>query len=117
VRHECVNFIDFTLCIYDTRRWDVRKGDFETPDMILTGHTNTITGLSLNSEGTHLLSNGMEGGLLKWDVRPFVADEAMRCERRFDGARHGAEQVLLRCNWSPLAEDGSGKVACGSADR
>jgi Prp8 binding protein len=85
--------------------------------MTLTGHTNTITGLSLNSEGTHLLSNGMEGGLLKWDVRPFVADEAMRCERRFDGARHGAEQVLLRCNWSPSTEDGSGKVACGSADR
>ena len=99
------------------RRWDVRKGDFTSPDLTLRGHTNTITGLSLSPSGTHLLSNGMEGGLLKWDVRPFVSDETKRLEASFDGARHGAEQLLLRCNWSPVGPDGSQKVACGSADR
>lgn len=35
----------------------------KNPNLSLVGHTNTITGLSLNPEGTHLLSNGMDSNL------------------------------------------------------
>lgn len=54
---------------------------------------------------------------IAWDVRPFVANENQRFERKFEGARHGAEQVLLKCNWSKTQSDGSSLVSCGSADR
>jgi Prp8 binding protein len=52
-----------------------------------------------------------------WDVRPFVVNENQRYEKKFEGARHGAEQVLLKCNWSPPQAQGSSYVSCGSADR
>jgi Prp8 binding protein len=74
---------------------------------------DTITGLALNPNGTHLLSTAMDSALCSWDIRPFVVNENQRCERMFAGARHGAEKMLLRCSWSP---DGD-QVACGSADR
>lgn len=45
------------------RRWDLRMPS-SNPDLTLAGHGNTITGLSLNPEGTHLLSNGMDSSLL-----------------------------------------------------
>lgn len=37
----------------------------KNPHLSLTGHGNTITGLSLNPEGTHLLSNGMDSNLFR----------------------------------------------------
>ena len=85
--------------------------------MTLQGHTDTLTGLSLNSDGSTLLSNGMDAQLLTWDVRPFLAEGQGRCQQRFAGARHGAEKVLLKCNWSKVREDSSQFVSCGSADR
>lgn len=85
--------------------------------MTLEGHTDTITGLSLNADGSKLLSNGMDAQLLTWDVRPFLAEGATRCQQNFAGARHGAEKVLLKCNWSPVGADSSEQVSCGSADR
>lgn len=45
------------------RRWDLRMPS-TNPNLTLIGHGNTITGLSLNNEGTHLLSNGMDSSLL-----------------------------------------------------
>ena len=54
------------------RRFDVRKGNTEVPDMILEGHLDTITGLSLSPDGHHLLSNSMDSNLRCWDIRPFV---------------------------------------------
>lgn len=54
---------------------------------------------------------------LVWDIRPFVTNEQQRYEKKYEGARHGAEQVLLKCNWSPTASDGLSRIACGSADR
>jgi Prp8 binding protein len=44
------------------RRWDLRMPS-TIPNLTLNGHGNTITGLSLNPEGTHLLSNGMDSNL------------------------------------------------------
>ena len=77
---------------------------------------DTVTGLALNPAGTHLLSNSMDSLLRAWDIRPFfegTGSEDERCERTFEGLRHGAEKVLLRCAWSPNGE----RVTCGSADR
>ena len=69
------------------RRFDLRSGfrggalcmgdggenNFDTPDLILEGHTDTVTGLALSPDGNHLLSNAMDSQLRCWDVRPFVA--------------------------------------------
>lgn len=53
--------------------WDASKLELETPDLMLQGHTDTITGLSLSPDGNHLLSNSMDAQLRCWDVRPFAA--------------------------------------------
>lgn len=37
--------------------WDLRKPEKEV--MRLAGHENTITGLSVNKAGTHLVTNGV----------------------------------------------------------
>lgn len=94
------------------RRWDLRKSD-SAIDLELRGHADTITGLSLSPDGTHLLSNAMDSALYSWDIRPFVVNEQQRCERVYMGAKHGAEKVLLRCGWSTDGE----QVTAGSADR
>ncbi|DBA75027.1 TPA: hypothetical protein ACH3X1_010366 [Trebouxia sp. C0004] len=88
--------------------WDLRKGE---QAMSLTGHTDSITGLSLNPDGTHLLSNAVDNSLRVWDMRPYAP--ANRCEKIFTGHQHNFERNLLRCSWS---SDGS-KVTAGSADR
>jgi Prp8 binding protein len=59
----------------------------------------------------------MDAQLLAWDVRPFLAEGATRCQQSFAGARHGAEKVLLKCNWSAVGADSSEQVSCGSSDR
>lgn len=58
---------------YKYRRFDVRMGDSEVPDMALEGHSDTITGLSLSPDGHLLLSNAMDSTLRCWDVRPFAS--------------------------------------------
>lgn len=86
-------------------------------DMELPQHTDTVTGLCLSPNNNFLLSNSMDCSLLKWDMKPFITpiDSAYhpRCLQKYDGARHGAEKVLLKCSWSPDMD----MVACGSADR
>ncbi|DBA69004.1 hypothetical protein WJX79_000526 [Trebouxia sp. C0005] len=88
--------------------WDLRKGE---QSMSLTGHTDSITGLSLNPDGTHLLSNAVDNSLRVWDMRPYAP--ANRCEKIFTGHQHNYERNLLRCSWSL----DSSKVTAGSADR
>ena len=91
--------------------WDVRQMH---KSMTMKGHTDTITCLSLNPKGTHLLSNSMDGTLKSWDVRPFVDDaKKKRHDKTFVGGTHNAEKGLLNCAWSA---DGS-MVTGGSADR
>jgi Prp8 binding protein len=99
------------------RQWDLRGNDPTIPVLSLTQQgVDTITGMALSPTGTHILANSMDSVLRAWDVRPFFQGsgfEDERCERRFEGHRHGAEKLLLKCSWSPDGE----RVACGSADR
>jgi len=93
----------------DITAWDVRQS---RKAMGMKGHTDTITCLSLNPKGTHLLSNSMDGTLRTWDVRPFVTGKK-RHDKTFRGNTHNAEKGLLNCAWSA----DSSMVTGGSADR
>ena len=118
------------------RQWDIRQlgssSSATTPSLELFGCMDTVTGLDLNSENTMLLSNSMDRSLKIWDVRPFSISTAVasaaagapeldiddmsvspRLTKTFLGVHHGAEKLLLRCNWS--ANDRM--VTGGSADR
>lgn len=77
----------------------------------LPGHADTITGMRLSPDGTHLLTNSMDNTLRMWDMRPYAP--ANRCVKVFTGHHHNFEKNLLHCDWSP---DGS-KLAAGSADK
>ena len=79
--------------------WDLRKG---AESMTLKGHTDSITGLAVDPDGTHLLSNAADNSLRVWDLRPYAP--ANRCEKIFTGHQHNYERNLLRCSWS---SDGS----------
>lgn len=87
--------------------WDLRKG---AESMTLKGHTDSITGLALDPDGTHLLSNAADNSLRVWDLRPYAP--ANRCEKIFTGHQHNYERNLLRCSWS---SDGSKVCWCSSA--
>lgn len=75
--------------------------------MTLKGHSDSITGLALNPDGTHLLSNAADNSLRMWDLRPYAP--ANRCEKIFTGHQHNYERNLLRCSWS---SDGSKVCLC-----
>ena len=93
------------------------NGEEPVEALTLPGCADTVTGLALSPDGTTLLSTSMDHAVRAWDVRPFVpgaeADPSLRCERSYDGTRHGAEKLLLRCGWAPDGE----RVAAGSSDR
>jgi Prp8 binding protein len=88
--------------------WDLRTQEVS---MTLSGHTDTITGLAVSSDGAHVLSNSMDCSLRVWDVRPYAP--AQRCTKVLKGHLHNFEKTLLRCAWSPDDK----KVTAGSADR
>lgn len=90
----------------------------DTPDLVLEGHQDTITGLAMSPDGNSLVSNSMDSTLRVWNVRPFAetmrdAENSSRCERILLGVHHGAEKLLLKCAWS---KDGE-YITAGSADR
>ena len=66
----------------------------------------------------------MDGSCRIWNIRPFVAGDnndimthtqanQHRCEHVLSGVHHGAEKLLLKCNWSYDGE----YISAGSADR
>ena len=57
----------------------------------MTGHNDTVTGLSLSPDGSYVLSNAMDNTLRIWDVRPFASDE--RCVKIITGHKHNFEKV------------------------
>lgn len=88
--------------------YDIRK---DALSLEMVGHFDSITGLSLSTEGSFVLSNSMDNTLCMWDIKPFAP--ADRCVKTLHGHQHNFEKNLLRCSWSP---DGT-KVTAGSADR
>ncbi|OBS58877.1 hypothetical protein A6R68_09973 [Neotoma lepida] len=56
----------------------------------MRGHADSVTGLSLSSEGSYLLSNAMDNTVRVWDVRPFAPKE--RCVKIFQGNVHNFEK-------------------------
>ncbi len=50
--------------------WDLRKP--QQASLVLKGHSDTVTGIKLSPDGTHLLSNSMDN-----TVRPCWADAAL----------------------------------------
>lgn len=89
------------------RVWDLRKSEVV---MELKGHTDTITGMRVSPDGSHLLTNSMDNTLRAWDMRPYAPQN--RCVKLFSGHTHNFEKSLIKCDWSA---DGT-RVACGSAD-
>jgi Prp8 binding protein len=113
-----VRKFDLRMGMSNGGSWESKaaRASLETPEFTLTGHSDTITGLSVSPDGNQLLSNSMDSTLRVWDIRPFAAGGATsdaRCENVLTGVHHGAEKVLLRCSWSADQEH----VAAGSADR
>merc|ERR1711939_1065832 len=87
--------------------WDLRRSE---TTLTLTGHSDTVTGLRLSPDGTHILSNSMDNTLRIWDTRPYAS--MSRCVKVLTGHIHTFETNLLKCDWSP---DGS-RVSAGSGD-
>nr|CAB3266437.1 U5 small nuclear ribonucleoprotein 40 kDa protein-like [Phallusia mammillata] len=92
----------------DVKVYDIRTGKMTFQ---LCGHADTITGISVNHDGSYALSNSMDCTMRVWDIRPYAPQE--RCIKVFTGHQHNFEKNLLKCSWSP---DDS-KVTGGSADR
>ncbi|KAI9025926.1 WD40-repeat-containing domain protein [Phycomyces nitens] len=88
--------------------WDLRKRAIA---YTLSGHIDTISGMSLSHDGSYLLSNAMDNTVRIWDVKPF--SPADRCIKVFEGAPHGFEKNLIKPCWST----NDTQIACGSADR
>uniref|UniRef100_A0A7S1SP09 Anaphase-promoting complex subunit 4 WD40 domain-containing protein n=1 Tax=Tetraselmis chuii TaxID=63592 RepID=A0A7S1SP09_9CHLO len=88
--------------------WDLRK---EEVVMSLKGHSDTVTGMRLSPDGTHLLSNSMDNTLRIWDMRPYAPEQ--RCTKVLTGHQHTFEKNLLKCDWSPNGK----KVTAGSGDK
>lgn len=88
--------------------WDLKKDAIQYS---LSGHSETITGLSLSPDGYHLLSNSMDKTLRSWDVRPRAPSN--RLEKIFMGHEHDFEKNLLRCSWSPEGNI----ISAGSSDK
>ena len=64
-----------------TQVWDLRKD--EEPTLVLKGHSDTVTGMRVSPDGSHLLTNAMDGTLRMWDMRPFAPQN--RCVKVFNG--------------------------------
>lgn len=88
---------------------DIRKPT--VPLYTLSGHTETVSSLKIDPEGSFLLSASMDNTLRIWDVRPYAPDN--RCIKAITGITNGIDKAVLRANWSA---DGA-LVACGSSDR
>lgn len=97
--------------------WDIRSG---SQSYKIEEHGDTVTGIRLNRNGTHLASTSMDQTTRVFDVRPLshVASSGTglsahsRQATVLYGALHGIDSLMLRCAW-----DHTGSyVSCGSAD-
>ncbi|CAA91460.1 U5 small nuclear ribonucleoprotein 40 kDa protein [Caenorhabditis elegans] len=88
--------------------WDMRRDEIT---YTLTGHRDTITGISLSPSGKFIISNSMDCTVRQWDIRPFVPGQ--RSVGVFAGHNHNFEKNLLKCSWSPCERF----ITAGSSDR
>ncbi|KAK3511678.1 hypothetical protein QTP70_014554 [Hemibagrus guttatus] len=71
----------------DIKVWDLRQNKLIYS---MQGHGDSVTGLTLSSEGSYLLSNSMDNSVRVWDIRPFAPKE--RCVKIFQGNVHNFEK-------------------------
>jgi Prp8 binding protein len=87
--------IDDSILILDPRKLDEPLDTLTTENDI-----DSVTGLSLSSDGDSLLSLSMNGSAHLWDVRPFCAtDDRLQYTYHKIGNNFGMN--LLRIRWSP----------------
>jgi Prp8 binding protein len=90
------------------QEWDMRKSSVIGQYQHYGG---TITGLAVSPDDSYLLSNGMDGRLLCWDICNAMAQRTPY--KTFLGAQPGLhDHSLLRCHWS----GDNSKVCAGSND-
>lgn len=80
----------------DVKVWDVRKNELL---YTMRGHTDTVTGLALSSDGSYLLSNAMDNTMRIWDVRPYAPQE--RCVKVFTGKcwKFWLKKLFFNCSF------------------
>lgn len=103
--------------------WDIRNGTnlfrilhisniytyVVTKSFVLRGHSDTISGIKLSSDGESLLSNSFDGTLRLWDLRPLPSSND-RVKGVFSGSSHGLEKYLSKPCFSPDER----YISCGS---
>jgi WD40 repeat protein len=100
--------IDPVIRVYHQGRLDAE------PVLTLSHHTDTVTSLTVSSDGTRLASTSFDGSVAVWDIQPFCAGE--RLLTQWQGVEHGIDQALVGVAWSrddAFIATGSGVgVAC-----
>ena len=91
----------------DIKIWDIRKKEVAYR---MTGHTDTVTSLSISPDSQQLLSYSHDGLARTWDVRPFAPMD--RSLKSFTGAPVGIERNLVRASWDAKGE----RIGVGSGD-
>ncbi|KAJ1499185.1 U5 small nuclear ribonucleoprotein [Coelomomyces lativittatus] len=80
------------------------------PLFTLSGHMDTITGLSLHPDGTRLLSTSLDHTLRVWDIKPYSPERHLAC---IEGCQHDFSRNLVKPCWSTTGR----YIACGTGDR
>lgn len=112
---------DGTQCFVSGIDQCIKCFDLRTLTLLyeMYGHTDIVTGLTLNSADQFLLSTSADATVRCWDVRPFVLEQASNettTDKRllavFRGSSPDSDGNLLRCDFSP----DSSLITSGSAD-
>ncbi|KAL8428742.1 hypothetical protein ACSSS7_007033 [Eimeria intestinalis] len=74
------------------REYDMRAGLRESG--ALEGHQDSVTGLDIHPNGSHLLSNAMDHTVRLWDVQPFLAGQK-RQQAIMRGAMVGCDDAAF----------------------
>ena len=91
----------------DIKVWDIRKKDVAYR---MSGHTDTVTSLSVSPDSQTLLSYAHDALARTWDIRPFAPVD--RSAKTFAGAPVGVDRNLVRASWDAKGE----KLGVGSGD-